>query len=336
MRFGGAAMATSARPVYDCDMSPRPIPSADRRYAPPVVPAWAVPRGMILDVEEAAFLAGAALNSLDGLVRAQPDWGGAWRQRLALKAAVSAARVAGRSEDEAALRDVWLLRSAGDDPGPAGSILSAWRRLALRGTMVDGGALQETAGLFGIRWSDDLAVLPERLDEIARSATGGPFAAAEIAGAVHDLRPDAELLGWWLADLALARALRWPVAVPLLMAQRHASAFRTEGGRGRIRPGEEQFRRAVCLALAQAATEACRLAGDMARRADRLAAVTPKLRAKGAGEAIRLLLEEDAVSGSLQTAKLSRWASRRLFDRLVEFDAVRELSGRSTFRLYGL
>lgn len=312
------------------------MPSADLRYAPPVVPAWAVPRGIILRADEAAFVAGSALNSLDGLVRAQPDWSGAWRQRLALKAAFAAARLAGRSEDEAALRDVWLLRSAGDDPGPAGNILSAWRRLASRGALIDAGAMQEIADLFGIRWSDDLAVLPERLDDLARSATGAPFAAADIAAAVHDLRPDAELLGWWLADLAVARALRWPVAVPLLMAQRHGSAFRTEGGRGRIRPGEEQFRRAVCLALAQAATEACRLAGDMARRADRLAAVTPKLRAKGAGEAIRLLLEEDAVSGSLQTAKLSRWASRRLFDRLVEFDAVRELSGRSTFRLYGL
>ena len=48
------------------------------------------------------------------------------------------------------------------------------------------------------------------------------------------------------------------------------------------------------------------------------------------------LVGDDAVSGSLTTKNLSRWASRRLFDRLVELGAVRELSGRPTFRIYGI
>jgi hypothetical protein len=170
-----------------------------------------------------------------------------------------------------------------------------------------------------------------------------PFAAAAMAAKVHAARPDAELLAWWLADLAVARSLGWPQPVPLLMAQLFAPAFRIEGGQGgrrgagtRIRPGDEGFEAALCLALAQAAAEACRLAAEISRRAARLEAVAPKLRAKGAGEAIARLLDDDAVPGTLVTKNLSRFGSRRLFDRLEGFGAVRELSGRSSFRLFGL
>ncbi|RUW15790.1 DUF1403 family protein, partial [Mesorhizobium sp. M1E.F.Ca.ET.041.01.1.1] len=82
--------------------------------------------------------------------------------------------------------------------------------------------------------------------------------------------------------------------------------------------------------------EACRLAGELSRRAEKLLAAAPKLRAKGAGDVIFLLLNEDAVPGSLVTKNLSRFAARRLFERLQQLEAVRELSGRPTFRLFGL
>lgn len=48
------------------------------------------------------------------------------------------------------------------------------------------------------------------------------------------------------------------------------------------------------------------------------------------------LLSDDAVPGSLSTKTLSRWASLRLFGRLTQLDAARELTGRTTFQLYGL
>ncbi|RWE90444.1 MAG: DUF1403 family protein, partial [Mesorhizobium sp.] len=148
--------------------------------------------------------------------------------------------------------------------------------------------------------------------------------------------PDSELFAWWLADLVLAQSLRWPRPLPLLMAQAFGLPFRAEAGGKRIRPGAEAFDRALCLALVQAAAQACRLAAELSRRAEKLLAVVPKLRAKGAGDVIFLLLNEDVVSGSLTTKSLSRFAARRLFARLQQLEAVRELSSRSSFRLYGL
>ena len=301
---------------------------------PPAAPSWATPRGPVATTAEAAFFVGAALNCLDNLVRAAPPWIGAWRQRLALKAAAAAVRRLGRREDETALRDAWHWRPPGADPGPAGRILAAWRRLAERRPELDDAGLRAVAELLGTPWSVELAPIPARIERLG--STPAPFAAAAIVAEVFAVRPDAEPLAWWLADLALARQLRWPTSVPLLIGEIHSEAFRGPNGRGRIATGGEGFERAVCLALAQAAAEACRLAADIARRAARLAAAAPKLRAKGAGEAIQIMLDDDAVSGSLTTATLSRWGSRRLFERLATLEAARELTGRSTFRLYGL
>lgn len=307
--------------------------------APPVlkVPVWARTRGLVLNDVDGAYLAGAALNSLDNLVRADFVWAGVWRQRLALQSAAAAVNLIRRREDESALRDTHYLRAAGDDPGPAGHILMAWRRLASRTTCCDEEVVRPVAEQhLGLQWDEGLAEVVANAEDMAASSRPAPVLAAEIAGAVYRARPDAELLAFWLADVLLAHKLRWPVPVPLLMGKASSPVFKSGENRKRIRPGGEGWGSAVFLAYATAAAEACELGADLAQRAGSLTGVAPKLRAKGSGDVIKLLLSDDAVPGSWSSSKLSARGARRLFDRLGELGAVRELSGRPTFRLYGL
>ncbi|RWI86363.1 MAG: DUF1403 family protein [Mesorhizobium sp.] len=311
-------------------------PATNNQEAP-TVPSWALATDGALSDGSAAFQAGAALASLDTLACGQPAWAGVWRQRLALNCASASMRLAGRAEDAAALRDAWHLRPAGADPGPAGAILGAWRQLCGQPPAATPDRLEKIVEMLGLHWDGaSLAELCTEIEKRSGAQRSAPFAAAAIATHVVAVRPDAELFAWWLADLVLAQRLRWPRPLPLLMAQAFGPSFRGEAGGKRIRPGEKDFERAVCIALAQAAAEACRLVAELSRRAEKLLAVAPKLRANGAGEVISLLLNEDAVSGSLTTKNLSRFAARRLFARLQQLDAVRELSGRTTFRLFGL
>ena len=137
--------------------------------------------------------------------------------------------------------------------------------------------------------------------------------------------PRGEVPALILADAALAQALGWDQIVPLLAAGLKRADLRKRG---------EDLRIACHRALTFSAIEAVRLAADLARRAAHLKAVAPKLRAKGAAEAVAMFLTRDAVAPA--ALPLPDRAARRLCDRLVDLGALRELTGRDTFRLYGV
>ena len=315
----------------------------------PTVPTWlrrAVPDAQSLagkDVEEVAFTAGAAIGALDAVVRRQERWAGAWRQRLALSAAAVTAKQAGRVEDDHALRDAVLLTRPGDDVGPAGRMLLAWRRLA--GTPTEKllteasiGAVLEDLGLA----HNDEAVddLTDDLRQLAANA--GTIETLVDAFAAVERYGFGRVLGAWLADALLAQRLGWTHAIPLLGGE---ATLAVGTGRPR-RPvtaataagvGTESDRaKSLLFAQARAALRAIDLSAELERRADRLLAVAPKLRAKAADAVVDKLLSDDAIVASERIAGMSDRGLRRLFDRLVELGAVRELSGRAAFRIYGI
>lgn len=300
------------------------------------LPAWTRQATSEISETDAAFAAGCALKSLDDLIRADPLWLGCWRDRLALKSAVVAGRMLGHNEEEHALRDAILLATPGDDPGPAGRLFLATRMLTRRSGTVTSPLVKELADLFALRRDDGLAAIPDLVDTAVQSGRAAPFAVADLITAIFAVRPDAEVLALGLADAVMAQKLNWSKPVPLLLPERFGPAFHTLGGRGRVRPGEPAYPKAICLAFVGGVDAALRSAVDIDRRAARLLAVAPKVRTKGAEPVIRRLLTDDAVPASAPGSKLSRWAANRLFERLESLEAVRELSGRSSFRIFGL
>jgi hypothetical protein len=277
------------------------------------MPAW-VTSARVETLEDVAFLSGAALSHLH-LVLASPNVPHALlRERLALRAAEACVAFAGRPERAADLRDAVHLLRPGDLPGPAGETYFAWRRAVERPVSIK--ALDRALP----------TLEPGQIAVWLDAGQGAPVSrAARVLEAVLTEVPRAEVPGLVLADAALAQALGWDHLLPLLASGLKQADLRKRG---------EDLRLACHRVLVASAVEAVRLAADLASRTAHLKAVTPKLRAKGAGDAVEMFLTRDAVAPA--ALPLPDRAARRLCDRLVDLGAIRELTGRETFRLYGV
>ncbi|KIC44864.1 DUF1403 family protein [Tateyamaria sp. ANG-S1] len=281
----------------------------------PHIPSWVTSRRPETP-EDVAFLSGAALSHLHLVLSRDDVPQTLLRARLGLRAAEACVTHQGRPERSADLRDAVAFLQPGDNPGPAGEIYLSWQRAVQRPVSVK--ALH--------RAMPDLE--SEKIATWLDAGQGAPVPrAAAVLHAVIADRPRDPATALILADAALAQALGWSHVLPLLALGLKRADMRTSC---------EELRLASHRAIAAAAVEATREAADLARRAARLKEVAPKLRAKGADDAVILFLTHDAVAPTALTSLRSDRAARRFCDRLVELGAARELTGRDTFRLYGI
>lgn len=281
----------------------------------PVIPSW-ITSARAEAPEDAAFLSGAALGHLDVALALKNIPHALLRDRLALRAAEIDVAQAGRIERAGALRDSLAFLRPGEAAGPAGEVFLSWRRVVERPVSVR--ALHRALP----------RETPEQIATWLEAGAGAPVArAAGVLQTVREDRPRSPATALVLADAALARALGWTHTVPLLALGLKRDDRRQSG---------DGLQAACTRAVTAAAIAIVREAADVTRRAARLQTVAPKLRARGAEEAVACFLTREAVAPGALTSLRSDRAARRFCDRLVALGAVRELTGRDTFRLYGV
>ena len=310
-------MAKSAVTRYAAIMKTIATTSADAvrgaHLAVPPLPDWLRPLPDA-PLETQAFQAGAALAHLNQAAKMEGLPLPLWRDRLALLASERCATMVGRREGQKALRDALHLTKPGDDPGPAGTILRHWSRVVERPISV--------AAL-----SRAVEGLPVDQIALCLDARGAPMErAAHVIEAVLSDAPRGQMRALILADTALAQALGASHVMPLLALSLTSRDLSLRG---------EALRGACHRAALTGVRLALQTAAELARGAARLRTVGPKLRAHQADRAVELFLRREALPATALDFMSDR-AARRLCERLVDLDALRELTGRDTFRLYGV
>ncbi len=318
-------------------MTYQPAAISDDLNTLPKLPPW-VTSGRAETLETVAFRSGAALTVLDGLV-SDPGHGVPVKllaNRLALSAATATSKLEGRLAREADIRDAYHLAPPGEARGPDGDLLAFWREAA-------------NMRLTGRDWRVSLNDLVG--PKIEGDATGWMKAGADkakthgpLAGCVSAMRAvietddRAERIACYLSDVVLASTLSWKAVLPVSAYGLTKTMLRNLAAEGQ---GADLKIQASLLGSVE---NTIRLTRDLASRAAALRAAAPKLRAKGSEAAVDLFLSEDAVAPSTMlspmiqgtTIPMTDRAARRFCDRLVELGATRELTGRPTFRLYGI
>lgn len=300
----------------------------------PKLPGW-VTSGRAETPETVAFRSGVTLTVFDQLI-SDPKYGLPLKllaNRLALSAATASSKLEGRLAREADIRDAYHLTPPGEARGPDGDLLAFWRE----GVRLRAGGTGEIADFVGAEFAGEVSAW---LDVgLERARTHGPLSGCVAAlRAVLEVDDRAERTACLISDVVLAWALNWKQVLSVTAQRLTKAVLRDLTAEGQ---GADL---AVEVRILEAIEESIRVARDLARRAEALRAVAPKLRAKGSDAAVELFLTEDAVAPASMLSPRIRGtsismtdrAARRFCDRLVELGVARELTGRPTFRLYGI
>lgn len=314
--------------IHASDTSQSNIPA-------PILPNWVLDGTAAITPEYAGFASGSALALLHATLH-NPNFNvpaKLLRQQFALKAAIACLKFERRSDDEGQLLDAYYLTAPGDARGPGGNMLAFW---------IDASAISFRGQGWQIRVLD---LLPDYMRDDAQSWLDfewdganvcSPVAeAAKRLGQVIDKYPNEEAVAFLMADITLSKRLRWTQDFPFFAHYLKKKQLQNEA---------DLLLLDCHLAIAKIAEKIIRAAHDLAQRAEKLNAIAPKLRAKGSDQAVELFLSELAVSPSGMlypkikgsNVSMTQRSANRLCDRLVDLGVVRELTGRSTFRLYGV
>ena len=265
------------------------------------LPRWVLEHSK--DKARVAFAAGAAMLALDQIFRSAPIWFGASRMQQALAAATAAAKMLRLNADEASLRDAEHLTRPGDDPGPAGRVYRLLRGFA-------GRSLKSAAVM---------------LDGIA----------SEIAGA----KAAGEVIALLEADLDIARRLSWPNVILLHLPVIFDPMLRQGGEARRPRADESEWPGLRDAVLARAAIGMHSRAVETERRAENLAKAAAALRTRHGENGLARILGDESVAPWRMLGENglgSDRAARRFCETLHAMGALRLLTLRPSFRLYGL
>ncbi len=253
--------------------------------------------------------------------------------RLAFSAATATSKLEGRLAREADIRDAYHLTPLREARGPDGDLLAFWREVVRLRAIATG----KIADLVVSDFTGEVGVWLAAGQERAR--TQGPLAGCvAVLRAVLEADDRAERIACLLADVVLARTLNWKIVLPVTARRL------TKGLLHDLTANEQGAELAVQARILDSLEETIRLARNLSRRAQALRATAPKLRAKGSAAAVDVFLIEDAVAPASMLSPrirgtsipMTNRAARRFCERLVELGVARELTGRPTFRLYGI